>query len=209
MKKNQFRSIVLVPMLFAGFTACATTRDDQILYESYSDRTEGVTKVAIKTPLVVANLDIDEDRFTTQIQGKELLSVRHLEKLVLAAAVRQSGADVVVAPQYEIVVRPSGYTAKITGFIGRYRAVRVAGHNDKILIKAAAGVSHGGSLKSAARQPKKSPVVRRPAREAKPKATKTAPRTVKRKPVRAKRKPAATRPKKNKRSKRRFKGMLE
>lgn len=84
---------------------------------------------------VIADLDVQETKVSgTAVGSNNALAT--VKNLALVDAIKKAGADVLVAPSFEIETKGSKTTATVTGFPATYKNFRAATPADTTLVKA-------------------------------------------------------------------------
>ena len=136
MRPTQTWGIVILGLLMSG---CMATYDGPSDVHIYTNNDEPVGAPAIKTPNLVADLDIERKRFSHTIRGSQSVPESFIRRTALSEALLKGRADIIVDPIFHIVIKPRGYEATVTGYLARYKSMRMVSSQDLRLLKAAAG----------------------------------------------------------------------
>lgn len=135
----------VVACLFILFlSACAVT--------DKTTRTMEIHGAGVIQKPVIADLDIQQKKVTGTASGLSKRQLEAIKQLALADALKQSGADVLIEPTFEVVQTAGKITVTVTGFPATYKNLHMAEITDAEVLKQSSENQHSRTSKPVAQK---------------------------------------------------------
>lgn len=128
MKRILSAGLIIISIVVASCSSLKSTTNTAKTLNVYG---AGV----IQKPVIV-ELDVKQTKVTATVTGKLGSNTEALKAEAVSAAIRNSGADVLVEPTYNIVTNRGTTTVTVSGFPATYKNFRDIKMEDVPLIKA-------------------------------------------------------------------------
>ena len=103
--------------------------------KTYTTKTTDIYGSGVIQKPVIVDLEVSESKVTGSATESSSIGFDAVKNLAVANALKKSGADVLVEPQFETETRSGVTTATVTGFPGVYKNFRNIQIDDVELLK--------------------------------------------------------------------------